>query len=132
MDRAALVKAHIGLIGQTQAPDLGAIYTDDASLELVNAPEGHTKRRDGKEEIAAFLLRIATFFHDIKIGEPRILLTEDGGAVAEYHGDLIYTENDRSYSQDYVAFFTFENDRIKTVREYYDAVRVLRVTGELD
>ena len=52
--------------------------------------------------------------------------------MAEYHGDSICIDTGRPYNQDYIAVVGVENGQIKWIREYYDAIRVLRAIGDLD
>jgi hypothetical protein len=131
MTNRELFKAHLALVGPATVPDDLSFYAPDVTLRLVNAPEGHTKIREGAQEVAAFMVRITQFFRDFTVTEPIIHETPDG-FVAEYHGDSICIDTGRPYNQDYIAVVGVENGQIKWIREYYDAIRVLRAIGDLD
>lgn len=129
---ADLLLRHLALI-HTPATDeqLADLYTPDATLELVYAPEGHTRRKEGPREIADFLGRIPTYFRDFALSPPTVYPTPDG-FVAEYHAESVNIETGRAYAQDYIAVVTLQDGRIRRIREYYDPLRVLRAIGDLD
>jgi len=131
MTNHELFSAHLALVGQPAVPEDLSFYAPDVTLRLVNAPEGHTKLREGAHDVAAFMVRITQFFRDFSIRDLVIHDTAEG-FVAEYHGDSVCIDTDRPYNQDYIAVVGVENGQIKWIREYYDAIRVLRAIGDLD
>lgn len=129
---ADLLRSHLSLVGKSATPEeLAAIYADDFVAEFPYAPEDHTRRLEGPEAIGRFLENIGKFAEAFKLGEPTIHETPTG-CIAEYHGDSIFKSTGRAYSQDYISVVTVEGDKIKSIREYYDPMRVLRAMGEID
>lgn len=129
---AELLRSHLALVGKTASPEeLSAIYADDFVAEFPYAPEDHTRRLEGPAAIGRFLAAIGNFAEAFKLGEPTIHETPTG-CIAEYHGDSVFKSTGRAYSQDYISVVTVENGKIKSIREYYDPMRVLRAMGEID
>lgn len=124
------MRRHVALVARTTQPGDRDIYSEDVTMTLVNSPEGHTHLLEGPDKILAFMARIEEFFEVVSRPEPRIMETSTG-ALAEYQGDMICKETGNKYVQDYVAIAEISDGKITAVREYYDAIRVLRAFGEL-
>lgn len=131
MSAADLLRRHLSLVGRAASAEELEIYADDLLVEFPYAPEDHTQRLQGPAEIARFLENIGKFAEGFRLGEPTIHETPNG-CIAEYHGDAVFKESGRPYSQDYVAVVTMRDGKIARLREYYDPLRVLRAMGELD
>ncbi len=131
MSATDLFRTHLSLIGNPASEEDLSIYSEDVVMTLVNAPEGHTKTLVGPAAIARFMGRIGEFFTIVSRPEPLIQETANG-LVAEYKGDMISKETGRAYHQDYVAVVEVRGGQIAVIREYYDAIRVLRAIGDLD
>ncbi len=131
MNHADLLKSHLQNAGKPRAEQDGDIYTEDLVVEFPYAPEGHTRQLDGPEACLAFFSRISSFALGFKISEPTIV--SDGDTfVAEYHGSATFKESGLPYEQDYVLVATVEDGKLKSLREHYDPLRVLRAMGEID
>jgi ketosteroid isomerase-like protein len=130
MSNADLLRHHIGMVARPSEPGDREIYRDDVVMTLMYSPEGHTHILEGPEAIMKFMARIEQFFEIKSRPEPRILETPTG-AVAEYKGDMVCLETGNEYHQDYVAFAEISDGKIKTIREYYDPIRVLKAFGEM-
>lgn len=125
-----LISIHLSHIGKPVSEQDQSIYSPNIVAEFPYAPDGHTTKLEGPEAVGAFLARIATFARDIRIGEPKIHETPTG-AIAEYHGDSVFTDTNLPYSQDYIVVFTVVDGQFAHFREYYDGLRVLKAIGEL-
>jgi ketosteroid isomerase-like protein len=128
---ADLLRAHLALVGKTATPEQLSIYADDVVAEFPYAPEDHTRRLEGPQAIAKFLENIGKFAENARMGEPKIHETATG-CIAEYHGDAVFKSTGKAYSQDYIAVFETRDGKIKSIREYYDPIRVLRALGEFE
>jgi len=131
MSNADLFRRHLALVGRAATDEELDIYDPEVVTEFPYAPEGHTRKLEGREALARFLANIGKFSEGFTLGEPSIHETSFG-VIAEYHGDATFKESGRPYSQDYVAVATISKDRITHLREYYDPLRVLRALGEID
>lgn len=126
-----LLAKHLTIAAQTPPPDeAAAMYADDATMEFPYAPEGHTRRLEGRDAILAYFGRIKTFADGFALGEPTVVDTPDG-LVARYEGSSTFKGTGLPYRQEYVLFMTVEGGRIAAMTEYYDGQRVLRALGEL-
>lgn len=132
MPAVAAFRQHLAFIAapHTEA-EVAATYADGATLTLMYSPEGHTHVLEGGAAIARFQTRIGEFFDVVTRAEPVIRETADG-LVAEYEGHMISKESGKPYDQEYIAVVIAEGEKIKTIREYYDPIRVLRATGEME
>jgi len=131
MNSAELLAAHLSLAGRPATAQDLEIYAGDVVAEFAYAPEGHTRKLEGPQAIARFLGNIANFAEGFRIGTPTVLDTVDG-FVAEYHGDAVFKETGKPYSQDYIVVVKVKDGRIAHIREYYDPMRVLRAMGEIE
>jgi ketosteroid isomerase-like protein len=129
MSTAELVAAHLANIGN---PSHAEIYTDDVVAEFPYAPRHHTGKLSGSEAVLNFLMKIGLYFQDIRVGEPTVHLTANPDVVIlEYPGTSVSKETGLPYSQDYVSVLTLRAGRISHIREYYNPVKVLVATGEM-
>jgi ketosteroid isomerase-like protein len=131
MSNADLFRRHLANVGRPASEQDLDVYAEGFVAEFPYAPEGHTRRLEGREAISRFLAAIGTFAEGFRLGEPRIVEAGDD-LIAEYHGDSTFKETGRPYAQDYVAVARVEGGRIAHLREYYDPLRVLRAMGEID
>jgi len=130
MSHTELLLHHVGLVGRPTVDGDREIYHEDVVMTLMYSPEGHTHTLEGPDTILRFMARIEQFFEIVSRPAPRIVETSNG-ALAEYQGDMICKENGNVYKQDYVAVAEITDGKIKTVREYYDPIRVLKAFGEM-
>lgn len=131
MTNVELLHKHLALfVSQIPAEKAIDVYHEDVTIEFPYAPEGHTRRLEGRDALLAFFSRIPTFARDFRVGEPTIY-TIDGGLVAEYTGASTFIDSGLPYAQDYVLFMTVRDGKIAAMREYYDGQRVLKALGEL-
>ena len=131
MSAIDLFRRHLANVGKSaDAQDL-SIYSESVRFEFPYAPEGHTRELSGHAGVSRFLENIGKFTEGFTLGEPNIREVTHG-VIAEYHGDAVFKDSQKPYSQDYVAVVTVENDQITVLREYYDGIRVLRALGEMD
>jgi len=131
MTSADLLVRHLSLAGRAATPEDLEIYTSDVVVEFPYAPEDHTQKLEGPAAVARFLEKIGSFAEGFRIGTPTVLDTADG-FVAEYHGDAIFKDTGKPYSQDYIVVVKVQGGRIAHIREYYDPLRVLRAMGEIE
>jgi len=133
MTAAELFRRHLSLFGRTDAAESAEIYAAEASMDFPYAPQHHTQRLEGRDAILRFLTRVGEFFDNIQIGEPTIHITNDPNVVvAEYPGSAVSKETKLPYTQNYVSVVTVRNGQIVHIREYYNPVRVLVATGEIE
>lgn len=126
-----LLHKHLALfVSKIPASEAVDVYNEDVTIEFPYAPEGHTRRLEGRDALLAFFGRIPTFARDFNVGEPTIHEIE-GGLVAEYKGASTFIDTGLPYAQDYVLFMTVRDGKIASMREYYDGQRVLKALGEL-
>ncbi len=131
MTPAELLAKHLTISAVTPSPEeAAAMYHDDATIEFPFAPEGHTRRLEGRQAILDYFGRIKTFSDNFTIGEPTINAI-DGGLVARYPGSSTFKDTGLPYSQEYILFMTVRDGRIAAMTEYYDGQRVLKALGEL-
>lgn len=131
MSSADLLARHLSLAGRPATSEDLVIYTPNVVVEFAYAPEGHTQKLEGPEAVARFMEKIGSFSEGFRTGTPTILDTAEG-FVAEYHGDAIFKDTGKSYSQDYIVVVKVQDGRIAHIREYYDPLRVLRAMGEIE
>lgn len=133
MTAADLVRKHVSLVGSAEAAQFADLYTEDASMDFPYAPQHHTGRLGDRAAILRFLGRVGEFFSDIEMGEPKIFETSDPNVViAEYTGASNSKETGKPYRQNYIAVVTVRDGKIAHIREYYNPVRVLVTTGEIE
>ena len=131
MTPAELLAKHLTIAAATPSPEEAAgMYHDDVTMEFPFAPEGHTRRLEGRDAILTYFGRIKTFADGFKLGEPTINAIE-GGLVARYPGSSTFKDTGLPYAQEYILFMTVRDGRIAAMTEYYDGQRVLRALGEL-
>lgn len=131
MSNVDLIQRHLNNVGKpAEAQDLEA-YAENVVFEFPYAPEGHTRRLDGREAVSRFLTAIGTFAEGVRVGGLSVIESGDT-IVAEYHADATFKESGRPYAQDYVAIVKIQNGQIAQFREHYDPLRVLRAMGEID
>lgn len=126
-----LLQAHLSMINGPAVEDLRTIYADDVVAEFPYAPEGHTRRLEGPEAVAGFVLRIKNFAEAFTMHQPTIHETPDG-FVAEYRGESTFKDTGNRYVQDYVVVVKVRDGKIALWREHYDPIRVLRAMGEFE
>lgn len=131
MDAVELFRLHIANFGFPAQEGDSDIYAEDVVVMMPYAPEGHTNRIEGPVAVRKFLARIGDFFQDLEMGEPKIQLTEEG-LVAEIHGESTSKETGRRYVQDYVMMLRARDGKIAEVKDYYNPMKVLYATGEID
>lgn len=130
MTASDLFRHHLSLMGN---PDSGDIYAEDVVVDLPYAPQHHTGKLDGKAHILRFLTNIGVYFSDIVIGEPTIYETTDPNVIiAEYTGSSTSKEAGLPYRQSYVSIVTVKDGKIQHIREYYNPIKVLVATGEME
>ena len=67
------------------------------------------------------------------MGEANILETADSNViVAEYTGASNSKETGKPYRQNYIAVVSLRDGKIAHIREYYNPIRVLVTTGEIE
>lgn len=77
--------------------------------------------------------RIGEFFRDIRMGPSVVHLTQDPNvAIVEFEGRSVSNETGAAYEQNYVSVVTFRDGRIAHIKEYYNPIRVLVTTGEIE
>ena len=131
MSNVDLLHRHLGSFGKpVEGQDLDA-YADDVVIEFPYAPEGHTRKLEGKAAVSRFFANIPNFSDGFAVGEPRVIEAGDV-VVAEYPGSSTFKESGLPYSQEYIAIFTIADGKIAHVKEYYDGLRVLRALGEIE
>ena len=132
MTNDELLAHHLAVVGSTGAAgDPAAVYADDVAIEFPYAPEGHTRRLDGRDAVLRYFGNIPNFAADFTLSAPRVQPLPDG-FVAIYGGTSTFRDSGLPYAQEYVAFVTVADSRIARIVEYYDGQRVLRALGELD
>lgn len=132
MTAPELLTKHLSFAGPGASPEEALeVYHDDVTIDFPFAPEGHTRRLEGRDAVVRYFGNIKNFTEGFKLGEPE-LHTIEGGLVAIYPGTATFTETGLPYAQEYVLFLTVRDGRIAAMREYYDGQRVLRALGELD
>ena len=131
MSASDLLRRHLSLVGRAATREELSIYADDLVVEFPYAPVDHTRRLEGPAGIARFMENIGKFARDIRMGEPTIYET-DGGCVAEYTGNSVFTDTNLPYAQEYIVVVKVRDGKISHIREYYDPMRVLRAMGEID
>ncbi len=131
MSPQELLAKHLTIASATPSPEeAAAMYADGVTMEFPFAPEGHTRRLDGRDAILAYFGKIKTFADDFRLGEPSVVETPDG-LIARYEGSSTFKESGLPYAQEYILYMTVEGGRISRMTEYYDGQRVLRALGEL-
>lgn len=130
MSHADLLQRHLQNAGKPRSAQDADVYAEDLVVEFPYAPEGHTRRLDGREACLAFLSRISSFAEGFSIGEPTILSVGDS-FVAEYHGSATFKDTGLPYEQDYVLIAKVRDGKLDSLREHYDPLRVLRAMGEI-
>lgn len=126
-----LLAQHLTISAVTPSLEVAeAMYHDDVTLDFPFAPEGHTRRLEGREAILGYFGRIKNFSDDFTLGEPNVVDTPDG-LIARYPGTSTFKDSGLPYSQEYILFMTVSDGRIAKMTEYYDGQRVLRALGEL-
>jgi uncharacterized protein len=130
MTASELFRHHVSLMGN---PDDGSIYADDVVVDLPYAPQHHTGKLDGKAHVLRFLTNIGVYFEGVQIGEPTIYVTSDPNVIiAEYTGASTSKETGLPYRQNYVSIVTVKDGKISHIREYYNPIKVLVATGEME
>ncbi len=137
MSPEALLAAHLAVVGSTvgldgEGADPAAVYHEGVTVEFPYAPEGHTRRLEGRDAVLRYFGNIPNFAADFRVGPPTTVLPLPDGLVAIYPGGSTFKESGKPYAQEYVAFLTVEEGKIAKIVEYYDGQRVLRALGELD
>lgn len=130
MSHIELLQLHLQNAGKPRAEQRGDIYAGDLIVEFPYAPEGHTRRLEGPEACLAFFSRISSFAEGFRIGAPTIV-SEGDAFVAEYHGSATFKDTGLPYEQDYVLVAQVQDGKLKSLREHYDPMRVLRAMGEI-
>lgn len=131
MSPAELLAKHLTIASITPSPEeAAAMYHDDVTMDFPFAPEGHTRRLEGRDAILGYFGRIETFSDGFSLGEPNVVDTPDG-LIARYPGSSVFKDTGLPYSQEYILFMTVRDGRIASMTEYYDGQRVLRALGEL-
>lgn len=131
MSPTELLAKHLTIAAVTPSPEeAAAMYTDDVTMDFPFAPEGHTRRLEGREAILNYFGKIKTFADGFALGEPVVVETPDG-LIARYPGSSTFKETGLPYAQEYILFMTVLDGRIARLTEYYDGQRVLRALGEL-
>ncbi len=126
-----LLAKHLTIAQTTPSPEeAAAMYADAVAMEFPFAPEGHTRRLEGREAILGYFGRIKTFADGFTLGEPSVVETPDG-LIARYPGSSTFKDSGLPYRQEYILFMTVEDGKIAHMTEYYDGQRVLRALGEL-
>lgn len=131
MSSTNLFLQHLDNVGKPAADQNLAIYAEDVVFEFPYAPEGHTRELNGHAGVSRFLENIGKFTEGFALGVPNIREVSEG-VIAEYHGDAVFKDSQKPYSQDYVAVVKVVDGKIQSLREYYDGIRVLRALGEID
>lgn len=131
MIHADLLSGHLAVVDSSVAPHLEeAIYHEDVVIEFPFAPEGHTRRLEGRDALVRYFSNIPRFADDFTVTSPKVEVLPDG-FVARYEATAKFRDSGRPYAQEYVAFVTVSGDKISKVVEYYDGLRVLKALGEL-
>lgn len=131
MNPTELLAKHLTIAAVTPSPEEAVtMYHDDVTMEFPFAPEGHTRRLEGRDAILRYFGNIKTFSDGFTLGPPEIHAIE-GGLVARYTGSSVFKDTGLPYSQEYILFMTVKDGRIAKMTEYYDGQRVLRAMGEL-
>ncbi len=126
-----LLAKHLTIAAVTLSPEEAvAMYADDVTMEFPFAPEGHTRRLEGRDAVLGYFGRIKNFSDGFTLGEPTVVETPDG-LIARYPGSSTFKDTGLPYAQEYILFMTVEDGRIARMTEYYDGQRVLRALGEL-
>ena len=131
MSPRELLAKHLTIAQATPSPEEAtAMYADDVAMDFPFAPEGHTRRLEGRDAILAYFGRIKTFADGFSLGEPSVVETPDG-LIARYPGSSTFKATGLPYAQEYILFMTVQDGRILHLTEYYDGQRVLKALGEL-
>lgn len=122
------VREIMQLADEMRVDELGALFADDAVMELPFAPGKMPRRYEGRPAIVAFQLFARDSFSRFAMTVDAIHETADPNVViAEHHSDAEVAGNGRPYRNHYVTFFTFADDGlISSWREFYDAGVVVR------
>jgi hypothetical protein len=128
-----LLDRHLNLYRGVDPAVAEAIYDPNVTFEFVYAPQHHTQRIEGRDKVAAWLGRIGEFFAPGEVGVDTVYeLTEPDRYVVEYHATATSKETGKPYAQNYIAIVTLREGKIAHVKEYYNPVRVLVATGEME
>lgn len=132
MNNADLLSGHLAVVDSSVAPHLEeAIYHDEVTIDFPFAPEGHTRRLEGRDALVRYFSNIPSFADDFTVSPPQVEPIEDG-FVARYQATATFRKSKREYAQEYVAFITVADGKITKIVEYYDGLRVLRAMGEIE
>lgn len=130
MTATELFRIHLANVGN---PTNDSVYADDIVVDLPYAPQHHTGKLDGKAHVLRFLTNIGVYFEGVEVGEPTIYETADPNVIiAEYPGSSTCKDTGLPYRQNYVAFVTVKEGKIAHIREYYNPIKVLVSTGEIE
>jgi len=133
MTVSELLRRHLAMFGNVNLATAEQIYAEDISMEFPYAPQHHTQRLDGRQAVINFVSRVGEFFRDFEIGDPVVHQTTDPSlAIAEYPGRAISNETGKEYRQNYISVITTRDGQIAHIKEYYNPVRVLVTTNEIE
>jgi ketosteroid isomerase-like protein len=107
-------------------PDLGEIFADDATWWVPeSSPLGGTHR--GRQDVLAMLKKAFALYEPETMKVELLELFGEGErACVRFELDS-RTAKGRHWKGDYVAIFHVVDDRIQSVREYFDTKRLIAV-----
>ena len=116
------------------------LIADDIVWELPYASAlGHPVRLSGRQEVVRHALWFVGAVQDFRFFDLRVhALADPEAAVAEVKAEGLIVPTGKIYQQEYVIFLCCANDKITSLREYFDPTRaakamsipVLGVTSE--
>ena len=102
-----------------------SLISDDIEWELPYAPAiGHPLRLSGRAKVEAHVGWFREAVRDFRFMDARIISGANPElAVAEVRAEGIIKATGRTYRQEYVVFLQAAGNRIRHLREYFDALR---------
>lgn len=121
-----LFKDLLDAFNQGTAEQVLALFTDEAAIEYPYAASVGSPVRLNKQEYREHLRSILPKMPGIEFSEIRVYpLEETDSYWAEVHGEAKIPETSKKYEQDYVIYFTVQDNKFSFYREYWNPQVVL-------
>ena len=104
-----------------------ALFANDATMEFVyGASAGVKSPLHGIEAIAESVRGFLDAVSDFQVQVSKVFRIEgEDAVVAEFTGSGTAIKTGRAYNQNYILYLRAEGGKIVTLREYWDATRVV-------
>ncbi len=113
--------------------EVTALFDDDAVVEYPYAAALGSSSRLNKREYADHLNAILGQMPDIAFSGIRVYPVSNSDSFwAEVHGETLIPKTGKKYEQDYVMYFTVQDNKFSFYREYWNPMAVLQAFDGLE